>query len=147
VNHLKLENIREKLIFNDEEIDSLFNILSTVNLNDSEKKIIEKSINLLINHPSFNTKRKRILNVIFNKGITVSLTFSNQIASQANYALFHYDKWSQYNDFQKLICLLEEFVHHFWDTDDEIFVSSIVCEILPGITFDPNNGNYIPLNS
>ncbi|WP_096224905.1 hypothetical protein [Geobacillus sp. FJAT-46040] len=145
---MKLENAREKLFFQNKEIDGLFNFLSTVELSGDDKKAVQMSIILLMNHPDFKNKRKRILNVIFADNDSVNLSFSeNQIGSQANYAMFRYEKWTRLSELQKIICLVEEYVHHFWDTDDEIEVSKIVCQIVPGITFDPENGNYIFLNS
>lgn len=129
-----------------EDVMPLLNYMATVELTEEEKYLFGDATTKLANHPQFPNLRKRILTVIFTNSGRFTLTFPpNQIGAQGNFAAFNYSIWTNYNNRQKLICVLEEFVHHFWDETDEIETSKIVCEFFSDLDYNRETGHYINL--
>jgi len=128
----------------DSRTKDLINFYTTVQLNDKEKDIFTKSTILLANHPDFKSLRKRPVSIIFSGESNIKLAFPDEvIGTQGSYIFIDYQKWTRLQSGKKLICLLEEFVHHFWDTTDEIKTSEIVCQFIDGLDYDRKTGAYI----
>ncbi|MGF9603567.1 hypothetical protein ABEW95_17405 [Bacillus subtilis] len=119
---------------------------ATVELTEEEQYLFAEATFKLAVHPNFPNLKKRILTVIFTNSGDITLAFPpNQIGSQGNYAAFNYSIWNKCDSRQKLICILEEFVHHFWNESDEIETSKIVCEFFSDLDYNRETGHYIYL--
>lgn len=127
----------------DKKIISLIHFMSNVELKADEQEIFGYASSLIANHSEFNKLRKRSVTVIFSKSNTVSLSFPDgTIGSQGSTIFINYSRWSGLDETRKLICLLEEFVHHFWDEQNEIETSRIVCSFFNGLDYDKSTGQY-----
>jgi hypothetical protein len=69
--------------------------------------------------------------------------YETQIGNWMNIITINHDHFTGLSQLKKIVVIVEEFVHHFWDTMDEILVSKIVCECVPGVDYNRENGNYI----
>lgn len=121
-------------------------MVSNVDLNHEDLEILLEVSNLLDSHPDFKNQRTRLLILIFVGSGSVTLDFDTnplQIGSQASYAFINVDEYRKYNYIRRVVVVLEEMVHHFWDESDEIEASRIVCEMLENVDYDTVTGNYI----
>jgi hypothetical protein len=130
----------------DERLINHIGLFATVDLTKEDIETIYFATTYLANHPDFFNKRSIRLDYLIVGNGKVEMVFDGDIiGQQLNLAVINYDKYTTYPQTQKLVILIEEAVHHFWDSKDEIFVSKIVCEILPNLDYNRENGNYIYL--
>lgn len=129
----------------EKEFEPYFQILSTKHLTLTDKERVRFAIKSTVAHPEFNhdSNRKKLLVIISDKkNITLGFPSGAQ-GHQGNFAFLKYSAFTEYSEMGTLVVLTEEFVHYFWDSDDEEFVKSKVCEILPYISLDPSKTKYI----
>lgn len=123
---------------------NLLDVHSTVDLTDEDKEVHLHATIAMGDHKDFLNQRKRTLCVLYTDSDIVSLEFNdNEIATQASYTFIKLHRIRQLPYIKRVVCVLEELVHHFWDTGDEIEVSRIVCEMLSEVGYDKTTGNYI----
>jgi hypothetical protein len=126
------------------DLKELIGFKTTVDLTQDEIDLFGYVTGLIAEHPDFKKLRKRSVAIIFSDKETVSMTFpEGTIGSQGSHIMMNYSKWTKLDEPRKIICLVEEFVHHFWDTADEIEVSKNVSGFFDWLDYDRTNGNYI----
>ena len=105
--------------------------------------ILSKSIDLVLKSPGFTERKVNKLTVFItnSNSININYTNQNQYGSQFNAAVILYSRMAKLSDLQKLICCVEEFVHHFWSERDEVETSKIVCTLIPELTCN-EKGEY-----
>ncbi|MBM6602205.1 hypothetical protein [Priestia megaterium] len=126
-----------------ETLQPYIQCLSTANLTDEEKNIFTEATNLIVKSEELENLRRKRLIFIFSATADMHLTFnSGQYGSHFCLASIIYSHWTNFSNKEKLICIVEELVHHFWDEDDELEVSRIVCTLIDELDYNPETGAY-----
>lgn len=118
-----------------------FQLFTNAELENEFIRLLETSINLTMESTDFNKNNNPILTVFISQTASFKISYRDnpqQYGSQFNAVVLLYNRMKTLNDMQKLICIVEEFVHYFWLEHDEIKTSRIVCSIIPGLTCDEN---------
>lgn len=119
-------------------------LLTNVELTDDDKLCLHLATIHLADHRDMFKNRNNRLDIIFAKDGQVAWEFQKEtIGKNLNLAIVNYDKFINLEQIKKIVVLVEEMVHHFWDTKDEILVSKIVSECVPNVDYNRENGNYI----
>lgn len=131
-----------------DEIKDFFTLVTTVKFTKRELDLIGNAMLITTQHPDFPNLRKRKLSVIFIDSDILSLKMDkDSLGEQGNIAVINHVLFRTKDEFSKVIIVVEEIVHHFWDTNDEPFVKGIVLEIIkdlcPGVTYDFKNMLYL----
>ncbi|OME41434.1 hypothetical protein [Paenibacillus odorifer] len=113
-------------------------------LSDDDLMAYLMATTYLSDHPEMFKKRTMPVNIIFAGEGTLTLNLEeNHYGNRLNLITINHDKFTLLNQLQKIVVIVEELVHHFWDENDEIEVSRIVCECVPDVDYNRENGNYI----
>lgn len=122
-----------------------FQLLADFNLDDSFLLLIHQAMDLIIEKLDTYDRRHRQLVVFVTRAnsITIQYPDNNQYGSQFNAAVLLYKNMEHLDDKYKLICIVEEFVHHFYSVSDEVETSQIVCSLIPGVTCDSSGVYYL----
>ncbi|NNV08762.1 hypothetical protein ETC03_21535 [Geobacillus sp. MMMUD3] len=117
-----------------------FQLLANFDLDNDFLSLIHQAMDLIIEKLNTHDRGYRLLVVFVTRtnSITIQYLDNNQYGSQFNVAVLLYQNMKHLNDKYKLVCIVEEFVHHFYSVTDEVETSKIVCSLIPGVTCDQN---------
>lgn len=135
--------IGQKFIY-DNRLKGYFDFQTNVKLSDDDLIAFHMATTYLTDHPEMFKMRTTPVSIIFVKDGALTLDFKeNDLGNRMNLIIINHDKFTLLSQIKKIVIIVEEFVHHFWDESDEILVSKIVCECVPGVDYSRENGNYI----
>ncbi|WJQ02908.1 hypothetical protein QT236_14615 [Geobacillus stearothermophilus] len=122
-----------------------FQLLANFDLDNDFLSLIHQAMDLIIEKLNTHDRGYRLLVVFVTRtnSITIQYLDNNQYGSQFNAAVLLYKNMEHLNDKYKLICIVEEFVHHFYSVSDEVETSQIVCSLIPGVTCDSSGVYYL----
>ncbi|WP_059103509.1 hypothetical protein [Shouchella shacheensis] len=122
--------------------DEYFHLHADVEPDSTYMEVVLTAMALVAEHPDFPNKRRRKLVTFLTNESKLTLTYDNpeQYGVQFNVAIILCGHMEQLSEPQMLITVVEKFVHHFWDVDDEIETAKLVASIIPGIRANEEGG-------
>ncbi|RXT14877.1 hypothetical protein [Ammoniphilus sp. CFH 90114] len=120
-------------------------VLSTKQLTTDILESLLFSTHYITQHKDFFHKaRNRHVTLIFTDKAQLSFNLGDDyMGLNANLILYKLSSLEGKNQTEQTIILTEEMVHHFWDSADEVYVKSIVCEMIPNVILNPELPGYI----
>ncbi|USK48853.1 hypothetical protein LIT38_20300 [Bacillus sp. CMF12] len=140
---MEADNFKELLLSSPE--NKYFQLVANFQADPRFINIFARAIDAVISSPGFKERKcnKLIVFITNTDMITIRYKNRNQFGSQFNAAVILYDHMKSLSETHQLICVVEEFVHHFWNESDEVETSRIVSSLIPGVSCNAKGEYFI----